>query len=509
MFFDQNDLPADVRPCGKSPVWAPPADLTAWGQYWLGFLADQPGITQAWIAEVDELYAPHWIAQLTSESLLHQFPEDALQGVLRHGRIFTFEDHVELKSGGLFPLVHDGQVIGLLGLLSHQTDYLGAASLAWIRTLTGIISDSLFQEKNGVRARAEQSILRRLQGCLDVREALPAVLEDLAAGTQADVITVLRVPPGGQRFELLLAHGLSSTSLAKVKLYFETGMAGKPYFPNNQPHWVQDLQAYPSNHQLINRLDEEGLRGYCAVPMFAHSRLVGALEIAWRSPQYTRTDHTGFLTRIAGQLALAMERTFVVQDLRQTNAELMTRYNAMIEGLSRALELRDLETNGHTQRVSHLTMHLVEHMQFPREQWESIREGALLHDIGKIGIPDAILLKPGSLTPAERKVMEQHVVYGYNILVPFIQSRPVLDMALYHHERWDGLGYPHALMGEQIPLVARLFAVIDVFDALTSDRPYRTAWTRQRALDYIKEQAGSQFDPRIVRLFLEVARERN
>ena len=119
----------------------------------------------------------HWIAQLTSEPLLHQFSEDALQGVLRHGRIFTFEDHVELKSGGLFPLVHDGQVIGLLGLLSQHTDYLHAASLAWIRTLTRIISDSLFQEKNGVQARAEQSILRQLQGCLDVREALPAVLE--------------------------------------------------------------------------------------------------------------------------------------------------------------------------------------------------------------------------------------------------------------------------------------------------------------------------------------------
>jgi hypothetical protein len=177
MFLDPNDLPEDVRLSNKSPVWAPLADLTAWGQYWLGILADQPGISQAWIAEVDEPYAPHWIAQLTSVSLLHQFSEDALQDVLRHGRIFTFEDHMELKSGGLFPLVHDGQVIGLLGLLSHQTDYLRAASLAWIRTLTRIISDSLFQEKNGIRVRAEQSILRQLQGCLDIRQALPAVLE--------------------------------------------------------------------------------------------------------------------------------------------------------------------------------------------------------------------------------------------------------------------------------------------------------------------------------------------
>jgi HD-GYP domain-containing protein (c-di-GMP phosphodiesterase class II) len=150
-------------------------------------------------------------------------------------------------------------------------------------------------------------------------------------------------------------------------------------------------------------------------------------------------------------------------------------------------------------------MRLVEHMQIPPDQWDAIRQGALLHDIGKLGIPDAILLKPGSLTPSERKVMQQHAMYGYNILAPIINLRQTLDIARYHHERWDGKGYPYGLKGEQIPLVARLFAVVDVFDALTSDRPYRPAWTHAKTLAYIREQSGYIFDPQVATYFLEIA----
>jgi putative nucleotidyltransferase with HDIG domain len=213
------------------------------------------------------------------------------------------------------------------------------------------------------------------------------------------------------------------------------------------------------------------------------------------------------LQGIADQVAYAMERTYTVRDLRLENAQLITRYNAMIEGLSRALELRDLETVGHTRRVSTWTMRLIEHMPMSPEEREAVKQGALLHDIGKLGIPDAILLKPGSLTPQERRVMEQHVVYGYNILAPVTQMRHTLDITLYHHERWDGKGYPHALTREQIPIMARLFAVVDVFDALTSDRPYRTAWSHSQAIEYLRQESGRQFDPEVVELFLTVMKK--
>jgi HD-GYP domain-containing protein (c-di-GMP phosphodiesterase class II) len=210
---------------------------------------------------------------------------------------------------------------------------------------------------------------------------------------------------------------------------------------------------------------------------------------------------------MAEHIAFTMERTSLVKDLRHRNKELASTYNAMIEGLSRALELRDLETEGHTRRVSRLMMRFVEHMHIPSDQWDAIRQGALLHDIGKLGIPDAILLKPGSLTQQERQVMQQHAVYGYNVLAPIINLRQTLDITLYHHERWDGSGYPYGLRGEQIPLAARLFAVVDVFDALTSDRPYRPAWSNSQATEYLREQAGREFDPTVVQTFLEITNQ--
>ncbi|MBT3338461.1 MAG: HD-GYP domain-containing protein [Anaerolineae bacterium] len=191
-------------------------------------------------------------------------------------------------------------------------------------------------------------------------------------------------------------------------------------------------------------------------------------------------------------------------DLKRRNDELLSTYTATIEGLSRALELRDLETEGHTKRVSELTLRLATHMQIPEEQHIHLLQGALLHDIGKLGIPDAILLKPGSLTPQEWDVMKQHPMYAYNILAPIISLKETLDIPLYHHEHWNGSGYPFGLKGDKIPISARLFTVVDVFDALMSDRPYRSAWSHSQTLAYIREQAGELFDPQIVIKFLDL-----
>jgi HD-GYP domain-containing protein (c-di-GMP phosphodiesterase class II) len=241
--------------------------------------------------------------------------------------------------------------------------------------------------------------------------------------------------------------------------------------------------------------------------LIGHNDFLGILEIAWKKMPETQAWNTGFLERTTEHLSLAMERSAIIRDLRRSSEGLLSTYNAMIEGLSRALELRDIETQGHTRRVSVLMMRFGEHMRIPVSQWDAIKYGALLHDIGKLGIPDAILLKPGSLTQRERKVMQQHAVYGYNILAPITTLRPTLDITLYHHERWNGSGYPYGLAGDQIPLVARLFAVADVFDALTSDRPYRSAWTNRQAIEYLREHAGELFDPQVVRLFLEIVEQ--
>jgi PAS domain S-box-containing protein/putative nucleotidyltransferase with HDIG domain len=196
------------------------------------------------------------------------------------------------------------------------------------------------------------------------------------------------------------------------------------------------------------------------------------------------------------------ERKQMEVALRQANQDLRLSYDATIEGWSKALELRDRETEGHTQRVTRLTMDLAREMGLSAGELVHVRRGALLHDIGKMGVPDQILLKPARLTKEELQIMRQHPLLSYNLLSRIDFLRPALDIPRYHHERWDGSGYPTGLKGEQIPLTARIFAVIDVWDALTSDRPYRKRWARKKALRYIHAQSGKYFDPKVVEKFL-------
>jgi putative nucleotidyltransferase with HDIG domain len=206
---------------------------------------------------------------------------------------------------------------------------------------------------------------------------------------------------------------------------------------------------------------------------------------------------------IAGGFFLALFLGLLVQEHNTTQQRLVT-YDVTLEGLSRALDLRDKETEGHSQRVTTLAVRLAEAMGVPKKELAYIRWGALLHDIGKMGIPDAILLKPARLTEEEWAIMRRHPVYAYELLSPIPYLRALLDIPYCHHEKWDGTGYPRGLKGEAIPLTARIFAVADVWDALRSDRPYRPAWPAQKAREYIREQSGTHFDPQVVDVFLRL-----
>jgi putative nucleotidyltransferase with HDIG domain len=190
--------------------------------------------------------------------------------------------------------------------------------------------------------------------------------------------------------------------------------------------------------------------------------------------------------------------------LKTANAEMVQAYDATLEGWSRALELRDQQTDGHSRRVSELAVCLGRAMGMDEAQLLQVRRGALLHDIGKVGIPDNILVKPGPLTEEEWDIMKRHASYGYELLmrIPFLQE--ALAIPYCHHERWDGTGYPRGLKGEEIPLAARIFAVIDVWDALCSDRPYRKAWPEHEARAYIRSLSGAHFDPKVVDAFLRL-----
>jgi putative two-component system response regulator len=209
------------------------------------------------------------------------------------------------------------------------------------------------------------------------------------------------------------------------------------------------------------------------------------------------------ITRLNRYQKLIQERA----KLREANAQLLNAYEATIEGLSHALDLRDRETEGHSRRVTELTVKLAQALNMGEEEILHLRRGALLHDMGKIGVPDSILHKPDELTEEEWAIMHKHPQFAHDMLSSIEYLRPALDIPYSHHEKWDGTGYPRGLQGNEIPMAARLFAVADVWDALISNRPYRTAWTEERALEYIREQSGKHFDPQVVALFFNVIQE--
>ena len=206
------------------------------------------------------------------------------------------------------------------------------------------------------------------------------------------------------------------------------------------------------------------------------------------------------ITRLNRYHKLMDERS----NLEKANTELKTAYDATIEGWSRAMDLRDRETEGHSQRVTELTLQLAKAAGINREELIHIRRGSLLHDMGKLGIPDSILLKPDKLTEYEWEIMRRHPQLAYDMLYPIEYLRPALDIPYCHHEKWDGSGYPRKLNGQQIPLSARIFAIVDVWDALSSDRPYRRAMSKEDVLKYLRDQSDKHFDPQVVELFFGV-----
>lgn len=194
------------------------------------------------------------------------------------------------------------------------------------------------------------------------------------------------------------------------------------------------------------------------------------------------------------------------EKLQQAHQHLLDAYDATIAGWSHAMDLRDRETEGHSQRVTELTLKLAKAFGVGDEQLAHIRHGALLHDMGKLGIPDSILQKPDQLTNEEWVVMRKHPQLAYEMLYPIEYLRPALDIPYSHHEKWDGTGYPRGLKGEEIPIAARIFAIVDVWDAITSDRPYRPAYSIEQALSHIREQSGKHFDPQVVDVFFKLVR---
>ena len=248
-----------------------------------------------------------------------------------------------------------------------------------------------------------------------------------------------------------------------------------------------------------------GTRGFAecfSVPLVSRNEVKGVLAVFSRKRLIVDAEWMHFLETLAGQAAIAVEKSKLFENLTVANEELIKAYDATIEGWAHALDLRDEETQDHSLRATEITLAMARKLGIAKQDLVHIRRGAILHDVGKMGIPDAILFKPGKLTDDEWNVMRKHPEFAYQMLSHVEYLRPALAIPYCHHEKWDGTGYPRGLSGADIPLEARIFAVVDVYDALTSNRPYRVAWSRAQAVNHIVELSGKHFDPDIVELFV-------
>lgn len=438
---------------------------------------------------------PFLARDLTKEKNTHNF--------LQHG-------DKKLHSWLGVPLITRGYVIGAISVESFQPNTYDENHR---RLMESIAAQAAIALDNARLLEQTHSQIERLaalhdidlviNSSLDLRVTLNILLDQVVEKLNVDAAAVLLLNPRSQILEYTASRGFHTHIIEQYHLRMGEGISGQAAM---ERHLVQALNLNELEDDLAytNLMQEEGFASYYSVPLVAKGQIKGVLDLFNRSLLNPDQEWFNFLETLAGQAAIAIDNTGLLEDLHRTNVELSLAYDTTLEGWSKALDLRDKETEGHTQRVVDITLRIAQSLGIDDEDLTHIRRGALLHDIGKMGIPDSILLKPGPLTDEEWEVMKRHPVYAHDLLFPITHLRPALDIPYHHHEKWNGLGYPQGLKGEQIPLSARIFTVVDVWDALTSDRPYRKAWTSKKAIDYIQEQSGKQFDPKIVEAFLSL-----
>jgi putative nucleotidyltransferase with HDIG domain len=406
------------------------------------------------------------------------------------------------------PLKIEDRVIGAIDIQSTEPDsfkpnderlmsiFAERAALAIERGRLNEQLERRFQQLTSLR-----TIDMAISGSMDLNLSMGVLLDQVIQTLDVEAADVLIFNPLTQSFRYLTGRGFHTHALQYTDLRLGDGYAGQVALTRQ----ILSVRELPQGRGGLERsvdFHREGFVSYVGAPLIVKGQVRGVLEIFQRNPFDLNLEQRAFLEMLAGQAAIAIDSAQLFENLESSNSELMMAYEETIEGWSRAMDLRDKETEGHTQRVTELTLRLANSLGVKPGELVHLRRGALLHDIGKMGVPDNILRKPGPLTDEEWVIMHRHPQLAYDMLAPILYLRPAVDIPWCHHEKWDGTGYPRGLKGQEIPLAARIFAVVDVWDALCSDRPYRKAWPVDKVRSYIQEQAGKYFDPRIVESFL-------
>jgi PAS domain S-box-containing protein len=459
---------------------------------------------------------------LQAEPLSHETYQEYAQ---TKGKISVVPDVQEvpgLLNGGAYAaidlrttvgasMVRNGELVGKLNIGTlGSTRRFSDDELALLQSLAHqaaqAISNARLYEDAQRRIKQVQALRNidiAITGSHDLGATLNVVLGQVREQLQVDAACVLLLDPHTQMLSFAAGNGFRSDAIARSPIPLGVGYAGRAAL---QGHvlCIGDMSQADDFHRA-SLLAGEDFASYCAVPLISKGHLKGVLEVFNRSALDPHSEWLEFLEALAGQTAIAIDNATLFTDLQRSNVDLALAYDTTLQGWSRALDLRDKETEGHSQRVTDMMVRLARELGMNEDgELAQMRRGALLHDIGKMGIPDAILLKPGPLTDQEWEIMRLHPTYAYELLSPIHFLHPALGIPYCHHEKWDGTGYPRGLKGEQIPLAARIFAVVDVWDALRSNRPYRAAWPAEMVCEHIRSLAGTHFDPKVVETFLKM-----
>jgi PAS domain S-box-containing protein/putative nucleotidyltransferase with HDIG domain len=411
--------------------------------------------------------------------------------------------------GAVLPIRAEEDVIGALVVNVPPPRELTADSVRLLTTLSEIAGIAIrrigLSQQTARRLQqltALSDISRAITSNVSLQLNLNMLLGQVVTQLDIDAADVLLMNPILGTLDYAAGNGFRTRSIERTRQKLGEGLAGRAATERRIIH-ADDLAGRSENPHLGRLVADESFVSYSAVPLIAKGQVQGVLEIFHRAPREHDDEWLDFLNTLAEQAAIAIDNATMFEDLQRSNIDLGLAYDATIEGWSRALDMRDRETEGHTLRVTDVTVRLARMFGLGESELTYIRWGALLHDIGKMGVPDQILLKPGALNDEEWVSMKRHPGLAYEMLSPIQYLHSSLDIPHYHHEKWDGTGYPEGLRGEQIPLSARIFAAVDVWDALRSDRPYRAAWPAAKVLDHIRSLSGTHFDPKVVDAFLK------
>jgi PAS domain S-box-containing protein len=406
------------------------------------------------------------------------------------------------------PLIVKGSPIGAL-LVGRQTDF-SAADLRLLISMADIAANALYRadlfdqtEQRLKYMTAIQQIDSAISSSLDLRVTFNVLLARTLEHLPADAADVLILDPHLHRLEYLSGRGFLTQAVESSSIKLGEGLAGRAALERRSV-FIPDLAKATQPLRSAGQLAAERFVTYQALPLIAKGEVKGVLEVFYRTARTPIADALNLLETIAGQAAIAIDNAQLFQGLQRSNTELVLAYDDTIEGWAHALELRDNESQGHAQRVAELAVRLAARLGLRWEEQAQLHRGALLHDIGKMSVPDYILLKDTPLTEEETTILHQHPQLAFDMLSPIAYLRRALDIPYCHHERWDGSGYPRQLKGSQIPLAARIFTVVDVWDASISGRRNRVVISKEQALQHIREGAGTQFDPQVVEAFLKM-----